>query len=158
MADVLTSLAVVVGLVLVLLTGWSALDALVALVVGLHITGIGVMLVKRSFVGLMDHALTGDDQVRLREAIASALPHGCTFHHLRTRLAGRRKFADFHLLVPGGLSVREAHAIAHEVEDQVRTAVPDLELTIHVEPIEEQSSWEPDRLARLGEPTDPPQS
>ena len=156
MADVWTSLAVIAGLALVLATGWRVLDAVVALAVGLHITGVGVMLVKRSFDGLMDHALDPDDQARLRDAIRTALPVGSTFHHLRTRLAGRRKFADFHLLVPGETPVRDAHVIAHEVEERVRAAVPDLELTIHVEPIEEQSSWEPDQLARLGEAVEPP--
>ena len=157
MADVLTSLGVVAGLVLVLATGWRVVDALVASAVGLHITVVGVMLVKRSFDGLMDHALPREDQDRLRTAIRSALPVGTAFHHLRTRLAGRRKFADFHLLVPGEVPVRDAHVIAHEVEERVRAAVPDLELTIHVEPIEDRASWEPDQLARLGEPVDPPE-
>ncbi len=155
MTDVWTSLGIVGGLGLVHLTGIREFDAILALLVGLHILGTGFRLMRRSFDGLMDHALDAADQEALRAAIRAALPAGCTFHHLRTRLAGRRKFADFHLLVPGELSVREAHAIGHQVETIVRSSVQDLELTIHIEPVEETSSWEADELARLGEEPGP---
>src|SRR5690349_834497 len=76
MTDVITSLAVVVGLVLVRLTGVRELDAVVAILVGLHIVGTGFMLVRRSFDGLMDHALPAAEQATLREAIRAALPAG----------------------------------------------------------------------------------
>jgi cation diffusion facilitator family transporter len=155
MTDVITSVAVVAGLGLVAATGVRELDAVLALVVGLHITVTGFKLVRRSFDGLMDHALPPADQAALRQAIRAALPVGADFHRLRTRMAGRRKFADFHLLVDGALSVREAHAVAHRVEEQVLTAMPDVELTIHVEPVDEPASWEADELARLGEEPEP---
>ena len=155
MTDVLTSVGVVVGLGLVALTGWTVLDPLLALGVGLNILFTGFKLVRRSFDGLMDRALPDDELARLREAIRAALPAGTDFHLLRTRRAGRRKFVDFHLLVDGGLSVRDGHAVAHRVEGQLKVAVPDVEVTIHIEPIDEQTSWETAELARLGEPTDP---
>jgi len=156
MTDVWTSLGVVGGLGLVHLTGYREFDAALALAVGLHIIATGCRLFRRSFDGLMDHALSPADQHALRNALQAAVPDGCTFHHLRTRLAGRRRFADFHLLVPGDLTVREAHDLAHRVEQQVLSTEPDLELTIHIEPVEETSSWEADELARLGEETGPP--
>lgn len=155
MTDVYTSIAVVVGLGLVALTSIRELDAVVALLVGGHIFGTGFMLVRRSFDGLMDHALPADEQARLREAIRAALPPGTEFHLLRTRHAGRRKFADFHLLVDGALTVRDAHVVAHEVEAKLREAFTGLEVTIHVEPIDEPSSWEAVELARLGENATP---
>jgi cation diffusion facilitator family transporter len=157
MADVLTSLAVVLGLVLVWLTGVRQVDAAVALLVGLHITGIGLGLVRRSFDGLMDHALPAAEQAALREAIRAALPAGADFHLLRTRQAGRRKFADFHLLVDGSMRVRDAHVVAHRVEERLHAVLPGLEVTIHVEPVDEPGSWEADQLARLGEQTAPPE-
>ena len=156
MTDVWTSVAVVAGLGLVVLSGVKELDAVLALGVGLLIVVTGVRLVRRSFDGLMDHALPADERARLRESLQAAMPPGATFHHLRTRQAGRRKFADFHLLVDGSQTVRDAHAAAHLVEEQVLAAIPGLELTIHVEPIEDEASWEPAALARLGEPTEPP--
>lgn len=155
MSDVWTSAAVVAGLGLVQLFGIPRIDSVLAMLVGANITVIGFRLVRRSFDGLMDHALPAADQDALRGAIRAALPVGADFHRLRTRQAGRRKFADFHLLVDGSLTVREAHAVAHDVEERVHAAVPDTELTIHIEPVEDRASWESDELAQLGEPTEP---
>ena len=155
MTDVFTSIAVVIGLGLVALTHIRELDAVMALLVGLHIVATGFRLVRRSFDGLMDHALPLSEQTKLREAIRAALPPGAEFHHLRTRQAGRRKFADFHLLVDGALTVRDAHVVAHEVEAKLRESFVGLEVTIHVEPIDEPSSWEAVELARLGEDVTP---
>jgi cation diffusion facilitator family transporter len=155
MTDVWTTAAVAVGLVLVAVTGLTQLDAWLALAVGLHILVVGFRLVRRSFDGLMDHALPTDEQAALREAIRTAVPAGTDFHLLRTRQAGRRKFVDFHLLVNGGLSVRDAHALAHDVEGRLRESVPGVEVGIHVEPIDERSSWEAAELRQLGEPVAP---
>jgi cation diffusion facilitator family transporter len=151
MTDVLTSIGVVVGLGLVWLTGLWWLDPVVALLVGGHILFTGFKLVRRSFDGLMDRALPAAEQARIREAIIAALPPGTAFHLLRTRQAGRRKFVDFHLLVDGGLSVRDGHALAHRVESALDVVGPELEVTIHVEPIDERASWEEAELKRLGE-------
>jgi len=155
MTDVLTSVGVVVGLGLVALTGWVILDPLLALGVGLNILWTGFKLVRRSFDGLMDRALPHTDQVRLRETIRTALPAATDFHLLRTRQAGRRKFADFHLLVDGAMSVRAGHQVAHDVEAKLKGVMPELEVTIHIEPIDERESWEESELAQLGEPTRP---
>ncbi len=155
MTDVWTSVAVVGGLGLVWLTGLTVLDALLAVAIGLHIVTVGVGLVRRSFDGLMDHALPVAERDQLRAAITAALPAGATFHLLRTRQAGRRKFADFHLLVDGGLTVRAAHTLAHELELKLAASVPDLEVSLHIEPIDEDTSWEAAELARLGEPAGP---
>lgn len=155
MTDVLTSAAVVGGLGLVWLTGWKWLDPVIALLVGLHILFTGFMLVRRSFDGLMDRALPADEQAVIRQAITAALPPGTAFHRLRTRRAGRRKFADFDVLVDGGLSVRDGHALAHQVEEALVRAVPQLEVTVHVEPIDERESWEEEQLQRLGEDSVP---
>ncbi len=151
MADVWTSCGVVLGLGLVWLTGFQPLDSLVAVAVGLHVTGTGAGLVRRSFNGLMDHALPAAEQDAIRAAIREHLPPGADFHALRTRQAGARQFVDFHLLVPGGKSVRAAHAAAHKVEDGVKARFPRLEVTIHIEPIDEKESWEPEYLRQLGE-------
>jgi cation diffusion facilitator family transporter len=151
MADVYTSAAVVGGLALVAITGVAFLDPLLAIAVSLHILGTGVRLVRRSFNGLMDHALPPEEQGKLRAAIRAALPAGTDFHALRTRQAGAKTFAEFHLLVSGDSTVRAAHELAHRVEDALRGTLPDLAVTIHVEPIDDPASWESVELARLGE-------
>ena len=75
------------------------------------------------------------------------------FHALRTRQAGSRRFADFHLLVPGKLTVKRAHEVIGRVERAVRTALPGIEVTVHVEPIEEKAAWEDSELLALEEAT-----
>ncbi|MBX3399616.1 MAG: cation transporter [Gemmataceae bacterium] len=151
MTDVYTSAAVVGGLVLVALTGATYLDPILAIAVALHILVTGFRLMRRSFNGLMDHALSPEEQGRLRAAIRAALPAGTDFHALRTRQAGAKIFAEFHLLVSGDATVRAAHELAHRVEDALRGTEPNLAVTIHIEPIDEASSWEAVELARLGE-------
>ncbi len=155
LSDVWTTAAILAGLGLVTLTGWTWLDPALAILVGLHILVTGFHLVRRSFEGLMDHSLPGPEQTRLREAIRAALPPDADFHALRTRQAGRRTFAEFHLLVPGRLTVSEAHKLAHRVEDQLSVPFPELSLTVHVEPIDETSSFESQELERLGEDSTP---
>lgn len=156
MTDVLTSAAVVGGLGLAAVTGLAVLDPLLALAVGLNITFTGLKLVRRSFDGLMDRALPPEVQDEIRAAIRAALPAGAHFHRLRTRRAGRRTFADFHLLVDGGMTVRDGHAIAHDVEVTLHAAFAGLEVTTHIEPIDDERSWEEAELRRLGEAGTPP--
>ena len=156
MSDVLTTLAVIVGLGLVYWTGVRQLDAAVAILVGIGILRTGFRLIRRSYDGLMDHALSPAEIASLRGGIAQTLPPGAAFHHLRTRRAGRRKYADFHLLIDGAMSVREGHRLVHDVEESLRRTAPELELSIHLEPIDERDSWEPEELARLGEASAPP--
>lgn len=155
MTDVWTSFGVVVGIVLVMVTDINLFDPLVAGIVGLNIMWTGFGLVRKSFNGLMDHALPIPEQEAIRAAIREFMPQGSDFHALRTRQAGSRQFADFHLLVPGRKSVRDAHAISHRVADGLKTRFPRLEVTIHIEPIDEKESWEPEYLEQLGEPSRP---
>lgn len=149
LADVWSSVAVIIGLTLVNMTGVQALDSIVALLVAVSFGWTGYDLVKRSFNGLMDHALPVEEQKAVRAAIASGLEPGMDFHALRTRQAGSQRFADFHLLVPGSLSVQRAHAMAARIENAVRAALPSMEVTIHIEPIEEKAAWEDSALVPI---------
>lgn len=146
LTDVWTSVGVVAGLVVVWSTGLLVLDPVIAILVGLNIVFTGLRLLRRSVDGLMDHALAVDQQEALREAIRVHTPPGTAFHALRTRQAGARKFADFHLLVPGATSVRDGHDLGVKVEEALKRALPGIEVTIHIEPIEDQKSWEDNAL------------
>ena len=151
MSDVLTSIGVVLGLGLVLLTRIEWLDSVLAIAVGLNIVWTGSELILRSFNGLMDHALSPVDQELIRSVIRANLPAGAEFHAVRTRQAGARRFVEFHLLVHGDLNVREAHHLAHRIDAALVEALPGLEVVIHVEPVDESESWEPEMLKQLGE-------
>jgi cation diffusion facilitator family transporter len=149
MTDVYTSAGVLVGLALVWLTGHAWIDAAVALVVAAHIGWTAFGLIHRSFDGLMDRALPESEQAKVRAAIEGVLAPGMDYHALRTRQAGAHRFADFHLLVPGVFTVRRAHEITERIEEAVRRALPDMEVTVHVEPIEEPAAWEDSALVPL---------
>jgi cation diffusion facilitator family transporter len=149
MTDVWTSVAVVAGLALVTVTGWEVLDPIIALVVAANIMWTARDLLRRSFNGLMDHAWPMEDQAVVRAAIEKTLPPGLTYHALRTRQAGARRFVDFHLLVPGRWSVHKAHALTERVEAAVKSALPGVEVQVHIEPIEEEASWHDSDLLPL---------
>ena len=149
MADVYTSVGVLLGLALVWLTGLKWIDAAVALAVAAHIAWSALGLVRRSFDGLMDRALSEKEQARVRAAIEGLLAPGMDYHALRTRRAGSRRFADFHLLVPGVFTVRRAHEITERIEQAIRAALPEMEVTVHIEPIEEQAAYEDSALVQL---------
>ncbi|MBA2227472.1 cation diffusion facilitator family transporter [Thermogemmata fonticola] len=156
MSDVWTSAAVLAGLLLVLWTGWTWIDSLLALGVSLNIIWTGSELVVRSFHGLMDRALPEAEQERIREVLRQQLgDREATFHMLRTRRAGQRRFVEFHLLLPGATPIRAGHQLVHSLEEALRREFPGTEVMVHLEPIEESCSWEKEELARLGEVTEP---
>jgi cation diffusion facilitator family transporter len=151
MTDVWTSVAVLAGLSLVWATEWAGrplyqLDPLIALLVAANIVWTAYDLIRRSFNGLMDHALPEAEQAAVREAIQTHLGPGMTFHALRTRQAGSHRFVDFHLLLPGHYTVRHAHALTEVIEGAVRATLPGLEVTVHIEPIEEPAAWQDSAL------------
>lgn len=146
MTDVWTSVAVVAGIALVAVTGIDVLDPIAALLMCAAILVTGGRLMLRSFNGLMDRALPEAEQAAVREAIESRLTDQCAYHALRTRQAGSRKFVEFHLLLPGSTTVRLAHAHADRIEDAVRAALPEAQITVHIEPIEEPESYKDSEL------------
>jgi cation diffusion facilitator family transporter len=151
LTDVWTSVGVVAGLVVVWVSGIYVLDPVIGILVGGNIIFLGLRLIRRSFNGLMDHALDPPQLDALRSAIRVSLPSGTDFHALRTRQAGASKFADFHILVPGKMTVHDAHELSERVEAALRMALPKVAVTIHIEPIEDRISWE-DNILRGIEP------
>ena len=149
LTDVWTSAAVLAGLGLVWLTNVHVLDPLIALGVAVNILWTGFDLIRRSFDGLMDHALPPGEQAAVRAAIEERLRPNMDYHALRTRQAGRRRFVDFHLLVPGSLTVQQAHTLTGEIEEAVRAVRPELEVSVHIEPIEDTSAWRDSALLPL---------
>ncbi|AVF02814.1 MULTISPECIES: cation diffusion facilitator family transporter [Devosia] len=134
MTDVISTVGVLAGLALVFATGWAQLDAVLAALVALNILWSGWGVIRDSVGGLMDVAVPGDTQKTIREVIATSADGAIEAHDIRTRQAGRMTFIDFHLVVPGAMSVDDAHGICDRIESQLRKAVRDAQITIHVEP------------------------
>ena len=137
LTDVFTSVGVLVGLGLATLTGWQFLDPLLAALVALNILWAGWRLVRESVSGLMDEAVTAEVARRIREVIAANAEGAIEAHDVKTRTAGRVTFIEFHLVVPGNMTVATSHEICDRLEAALIEAVQGAEVLIHVEPEEE---------------------
>lgn len=134
--DVVTSGGVIVGVALVPLTGWLQLDPILAALVAVNILWAGWRLMRESIGGLMDEALPEETLARVKELISANAEGAIEAHDLRTRQAGRVTFVEFHLVVPGTMSVSESHAVCDRIEGALRKGVEGAIITIHVEPEE----------------------
>lgn len=139
LSDVLTSVGVLAGVSLAWATGLWVLDPLLALLVAGDILLMGFRLVRQSVGGLMDEGLSPAEVSRIRKTIAEALGgRALEVHDLKTRKAGNRAFLEFHLVVPGSMTVEEAHRLCDELERALEKEFPGLVVTIHVEPEKER--------------------
>src|SRR5437868_7738104 len=149
MTDVWTSAAVLVGVTLVVITGWLRLDPLIALAVSVHILWTGFGLMRRSVRGLLDPAISAEDQREVTKLFTEyAHRYGVTFHALRTRQAGARRFVSFHLLVPDAWTVSHAHRLSEEIEARMRSMVANAAIFTHIEPISDPASYDDQELDR----------
>jgi cation diffusion facilitator family transporter len=137
LTDVATSVGVVVGLALATVTGWQILDPALAALVALNILWAGWRLVRQSVSGLMDEAATADVSLHIREVISDNAEGAIEAHDVKTRAAGRVTFIEFHLVVPGNMTVATSHRICDRIEAALIKAVPGAQVLIHVEPEEE---------------------
>ena len=141
MTDVWTSVGVLVGIVLVWMSGWSWLDPVIAIAVGINILFTGYGLVKESTEGLMDASLPERDNDRLRMILTRRADAGIAFHQMRTRVSGARQFMDFHLLVPDDWSVKQGHDFLEDLSDEIVAEFPRMNVTGHIEPINDPRSY-----------------
>lgn len=148
MTDVWTSGGVLVGLCLVMATGKSWLDPLVAIAVAVNIVVTGTRLLLRSARGLLDVSLSKDEIVRIEAVLQTFRTEGVEFHALRTRQAGARTFVSLHVLVPGAWTVQHGHDLVERVEAAIRDLGPKTTVITHVEPIEDPCSYDDEGLDR----------
>ena len=134
LADVVTSVGVLAGVGLAILTGLARLDPALAALVGVYVIGSGWHMIRRSVDGLMDSAPDAGHLERIRTTIAATLPAGAAYHALRARDAGQQIVIEFHLTVDGAMPVAEAHRICDLVESALKRELPGAQVTIHVEP------------------------
>lgn len=143
MTDVWTSAGVIIGLVVVGITGWTILDSIVGLSVGANIVRTGLQLARRSMSGLMDAALPEDELKLIQKVMKKYRGKGVRFHALRTRQAAARQFVSVHMLVPGVWTVHDAHHIAEDFEADIRAALGGVVTVFtHLEPVEDELSME----------------
>jgi cation diffusion facilitator family transporter len=134
MTDVMTSGGVIAGLILAVLTGWTILDPLLAALVAINILVQGWKIMGESLSGLMDKAVSTEEHIHIRDIISNHSKGAMEVHDLKTRIAGRATFIEFHLIVDGDMTVRESHVICDRIEEALRAEIPSVRITIHVEP------------------------
>lgn len=152
LTDVWTSIGVLVGIVAVAWTGWLILDPLIAFGVAANITWVGINLMRRSALGLMDTAI----DTKKREEISRVLDefardNGIDYHALRTRQAGTRQFVSVHILVPGSWTVHQGHELLEQIESNIRRAVSGTIVFTHLESLDDPASWSDVELDRQHE-------
>ena len=148
LTDVWTSVGVIAGVGLVALTGWLWLDPAIALLVAANIVWTGYQLMRRSADGLMDVSLPAEKIEKIENLLDGYRQQKLDFHALRTRQAGGRAFVTLHLLVPGEWTVQHGHDWAERIEAEIRNALPNTHITIHLEPLEDPVSMNDQGLDR----------
>ncbi|TNJ41167.1 cation diffusion facilitator family transporter [Phaeobacter sp. B1627] len=134
MSDVWTSAGVLAALGLALVTGWTLLDPVLALLVAVNILREGLHVVSTSVDGLMDRAATEEEQDKIRTVILGSGGGALQIHDIKTRRAGKAMFVEFHMVVDGEMSVAESHDICDRLEAEIEATLPGVYVTIHVEP------------------------
>jgi len=142
MTDIITSAAVLLGVALVWLTHLGWLDPVVALLAGVNIMWTGFKLIRDSVNSLMDSALPEEDTATLTEILDAHTTPEVSFHAVRTRVAGNRHFAAFHVLVPGTWTVKQGHDLTEDLIDDIVARLPMLRIDAHLEPREDPRSYE----------------
>ena len=135
LADFYTSAGIVVGLLLVRLTGIGWLDPVVALVVALNLMWTGMGLVRQASAGLLDE----EDTALLDRLLAVLEPHlgqgVIRVHHLRAIRAGRFHHVDAHLVVPEFWTVEGSHELAEDLAERVMKELGvEGEMVLHTDP------------------------
>lgn len=144
LSDAVTSIAAMVALGLVMITGKAWIDPAIALCIAFYIGWIGVQLIRRAYAGLMDEQDIADANLLkhlLDQHIGPTgdLPRICSYHKLRHRHSGRYHWVDFHMVIPAGMTVGQAHDIASNIEYEIERhlGIGDANATAHIEPCSE---------------------
>lgn len=133
-SDVWTSAGTAVGLVLVALTGWDALDALVGIAIAAYVVVVGARLLWRAVQVLLDSSLPAHELAAIEAVLAGfSESDGISFHALRGRRAGSKRHVDMHMVVPPDTTVRNGHVMSGRVKSAVQRSVPNTEVLIHLE-------------------------
>ena len=135
-ADVASSAAVLLGLVLVAFTHAQWIDPAVALVVAVAVAIAGLRILLRSSRSLLDEALPEEELEEIRSTIRElGAERGVVgFHKLRARRAGARRYVDVHVQFDSGTSLEAAHKTAHVLTNAIRDQLAGADILVHVEP------------------------
>ena len=133
LTDSFTSIGVVLGLVLVLITGLLILDPIIAIFVAINILYTGYKLIRESIGGLMN-----ETDSKMLDSIAKLFTkirkdYWIDIHHLRFRKSGEFVFADFHLILPYYFTIEQSHHEETYIRDALREIIPGSGIRVHMD-------------------------
>jgi cation diffusion facilitator family transporter len=138
--DVWTSVAVIVGIFAVMISGIRELDPVIGLLVSANIVFSGFRIIKQSVLGFMDTSISDGDTAQVKEILGEFCTEEISYHGLRTRQSASRRFVSFHVLVPGAWTVRRGHNLLEKIEKKLRDRFEKMTVTTHLEPREDPRS------------------
>ena len=155
LSDVISTIGLVVTLFIMYLNPkklWF-LDPIIGIFIGLNILRMSYPVLKKSISGLMDYTLPDEEIEKIKSIIKEHRKDIGKWHGLKARRSGSKRFIEFHLLVPGDMSVKKSHDVCCEIEKDIQKLLPGSHVIIHVEPEEDMVSWDGKMVGGLS-PTD----
>ncbi|MFZ5794599.1 MAG: cation diffusion facilitator family transporter [Sphingomonas sp.] len=132
-SDVLLNGSVIVALVLDQYLGWRSADPIFGIVIALWLAYGAFRASSNAIDHLMDKEWPESMRADFIE-VAARQPGIKGIHDFRTRHAGTHDFAQFHMEVPGDITVAQAHKVVEGVERALHKAFPKVEVLIHLDP------------------------
>ena len=124
------------------LNDWAILDPIIAILVAINIVWAGLQLIRRTVSGLLDAALSNDEQIKIIEVLDQFVcSDNIAYHALRTRYSGARRFMSVHILVQGNWTVQQGHDLVELIEQEIMAIFNNIDIDTHLEPIEDDASW-----------------
>ncbi len=124
--------AVLLSLVAVSVSGEVIFDPLIALALGAYLVWTAGVILLSAAGDVLDARLSDEEIAMVSSAI---LDEGIDdLHELRTRRSGQTRHIDFHLVLPGTMTVEESHAVSNRIEARIESMWPGSVVTVHVEP------------------------
>ena len=133
-SDLFANLGVIVILLFVKMTGLAILDLLISLAIAFYIFWQSMNLLRRSIDELMDREISPELHEKIKGIIFRHDPRIVDFHNLRTRRVGNKIFIDFHVVLRGEKSFKEAHRLTESLISAIEREIPDCDLTVHTDP------------------------
>ena len=137
-SDVYSAVAVLVGLVIVKLTGLNLIDSAIAIAVALYIIKISYDTIRKPVAALLDSRLPHTQESAIRDCVNNHIHEVVGFHALRTRRAGSQRYVDLHLVMSKEISLEQAHQICDQIETEIAKILPESSVVIHAEPCSDE--------------------
>jgi cation diffusion facilitator family transporter len=132
-ADIWTSVGVLVGLVIIHVTGLAWLDPVIAIIVAGIVFKAGYGMTKKSLYELTDISLPAHEEQMIIDIIKSH-KEVISFHQLRTRRSGSWRLIDMHLILYKDMHLNKAHDICDQIEAEIKQKLGSCDVVIHLEP------------------------